>query len=119
MAEREIWSGGCHCGDVRFTARGAFDAAISCNCSICRKRGHWLAFVPASDFDLESGAEAVSDYQFNHRRIHHFFCSRCGVGSFGRGTAPDGSAMVAVNVRCLDNIDLSTVTVTPFDGRSV
>jgi len=117
-ANLETRSGGCHCGRVRFTARGAFGAAISCNCSICGKRGHWLAFVPAGDFALEQGDDSLSDYQFNHRRIHHLFCATCGVGSFGRGTAPDGSAMVAVNVRCLDDVDLTAVTVTPYDGRS-
>ena len=117
MAGQEV-RGGCHCGNVRFTARGDFTAAMSCNCSICQKRGHWLAFVPASDFVLETDPAALADYQFNHRRIHHLFCTNCGVGSFGRGSAPDGSAMVAVNVRCIDDINLSTVAVTPYDGRN-
>ncbi|BCP54337.1 aldehyde-activating protein [Kaistia sp. 32K] len=118
MAASETRGGGCHCGRVRFTVRGDFGTAMSCNCSICQKRGHWLAFVPAADFTLESGADDLTDYQFNRFRIHHLFCSHCGVGSFGRGVGPDGAEMVAVNVRCLDDMDLSTVTVTAFDGRS-
>jgi hypothetical protein len=43
----------------------------------------------------------------------------CGVGSFSRGTAPNGSDMVAINVRCLDGVDVSTLTLTPFDGKSL
>jgi len=26
--------------------------------------------------------------------------------------------MVAINVRCLDGVDLATLTLTPIDGRS-
>jgi hypothetical protein len=32
--------------------------------------------------------------------------------------ARDGSNMVAVNVRCLDDVDIETLTPTPFDGKS-
>jgi hypothetical protein len=31
---------------------------------------------------------------------------------------PDGSAMVCVNVRCLDGVDLDALRPTPFDGAS-
>lgn len=111
-------AGGCHCGRVRFSARGDFSAAMACNCSICQKRGHWLAFVPAADFELQSGGETLVDYLFNTMKIHHPFCPTCGIGAFGHATAPDGSAMMAVNIRCLDDIDLTGVHVTHFDGRS-
>jgi hypothetical protein len=33
--------------------------------------------------------------------------------------APGGARMVAVNVRCLDGIDLAAVPVKEFDGRSL
>ncbi len=111
--------GGCHCGKVRFRVSMAVDKAISCNCSICSKRGHLLAFVPASAFVLESGEDSLTDYQFNHHVIHHLFCSTCGVGSFANGTGPDGSKMVAVNVRCLDDVELSKIQLSEFDGRSL
>jgi hypothetical protein len=41
------------------------------------------------------------------------------VGAFSRGVTPKGNEMVAVNVRCLDDVDLSGLTPTPFDGRSL
>jgi hypothetical protein len=114
----EARAGGCHCGRVRFSARGDFSAAMACNCSICQKRGHWLAFVPAADFELQSGGDALVDYQFNTHKIHHPFCPTCGIGAFGHATGLDGSPMMAVNIRCLDDMDLTTVRVTHFDGRS-
>ena len=32
---------------------------------------------------------------------------------------PDGGEMVAVNLRCAEDLDLSTVKVTQFDGASL
>ncbi|MDP8999432.1 MAG: GFA family protein [Myxococcota bacterium] len=111
-------TGSCHCGKVRFEVEGKFDRAISCNCSICRRRGTMLTFVPADQFTLLAGEDALTDYQFGKKVIHHVFCSTCGTASFARGAAPDGTKMCAVNVRCLDDVDLDEVQVKQFDGRS-
>jgi hypothetical protein len=120
MAEQQTYHGSCHCGAVRYEAKSApIVQAISCNCSYCRRAGGLLAFVPAGDFTLLSGNEKLTDYLFNKKVIHHLFCSACGIGSFGRGTTPDGKEMVALNVRCLDEIDPDTVKVNHFDGKSL
>jgi hypothetical protein len=116
---QQTHTGGCHCGKVRYEVQMDLDANfISCNCSLCSKRGHWLGFVPAAQFKLISGEQDLTDYQFNKKVIHHLFCSTCGVGSFGRGVGPDGSEMAAINVRCLDGVDLETLKITPYDGKS-
>ncbi len=47
----------------------------------------------------------------------HLFCSTCGTQSFARGQKPDGTKMVAVNVRCLDGVDVSTLSPQHFDGK--
>lgn len=112
-------AGGCHCGKVRYAVTGSFDSAIACNCSICARKGTLLSFVPVAAFTLERGDDALTDYQFNRNAIHHLFCNTCGVTSFARGAAPDGSPMVAVNVRCLDDFDLDAVKVSRFDGKSL
>src|SRR3546814_5187565 len=63
---KHIYGGGCHCGAVRYSvSTGANPPVISCNCSICSKKGSLLSFVPADDFKLLAGKDAVSDYQFN------------------------------------------------------
>jgi|SRR5680860_235410 len=111
-------TGGCHCGRVRYEVEADIGEVMSCNCSLCQKRGYLLAFVPRSQFTLLSGENEQSDYQFNKKVIHHLFCGTCGVASFARGVAPDGSEMVAINARCLDDIDLDTLTVKPVDGKS-
>jgi hypothetical protein len=78
-----------------------------------------MAFVPAARFSLLSGAENLRDYQFNKHVIHHLFCAICGVESFARGIGPDGTEMVAVNARCLEDIEITELKITPFDGRSL
>lgn len=112
------YTGGCHCGKTRYEATTELKTIVSCNCSICEKRGLLLTFVPPEQFKLVSGENTLSDYLFNKKVIHHLFCPDCGVESFARGTSPDGKTMYAVNVRCLDGIDLKALTLTPFDGRS-
>jgi hypothetical protein len=119
MADAKTYSGGCHCGAVRFEVTGSLDKVISCNCSICEKRGLLLIFAAPDQFKLLSGADKLADYQFNKKIIHHQFCATCGVESFARGTAPGAGEMVAINVRCLDGTDLSSLTLTPFDGKKL
>jgi hypothetical protein len=118
VGEAMTYTGGCHCGKVRYEASVDLDQAMSCNCSRCSKLGWILTFTPAQNFKLLSGENELTDYLFNKHVIHHLFCSTCGIESFARGTAPDGSAMVAVNVRCLDEVDSGALNPTPVDGKS-
>ncbi len=119
MAERLTHPGGCHCGAVRFEVDAAIAEVVSCNCSICRRRGSLLAFAPEADFRLLSGEAMLKDYRFARRRIAHLFCTECGTESFACAAMPDGTPMVAVNVRCLDGVDLDSLSVRRFDGRSL
>jgi hypothetical protein len=84
---------------------------------MCGRAGTLLSFVPAGQFSLRSGEEVLTDYRFNRQQIHHLFCRVCGIKSFARGTGRDGPT-VAVNVRCLDEIDLARLTINQFDGKS-
>lgn len=118
MAEVKTYKGGCHCGKVRFEAKSDLTKVVSCNCSICQKHGLLLNFIGADQFKLVSGEEQLKDYQFYKHVIYHMFCQTCGVECFARGTPPGaGSEMIAFNVRCLDNVDIGALTLTPFDGR--
>lgn len=119
MPEAKTYSGGCHCGRVRYEATTDLAQILSCNCSICTKRGMLLTFVSPQRFKLLSGDELLADYRFASKNIHHLFCLNCGVESFARGAGPDGSETVAVNVRCLDDVDFGSLSPTPFDGKSL
>jgi len=112
------YHGGCHCGKVRFHVDVDLSNPITCNCSYCSRRGSILAFTPAESFSLTSGSDDLVDYRFNSKTIEHLFCGTCGMESFARGAMPDGTRMVAVNVRCLDEVDLDAVKPQQVDGRS-
>ena len=113
------YKGSCHCGSIAFEVEGEITGATDCNCSICQKRGWILTFVPQARFHLLSGRDALTDYQFNKKNLHHPFCSTCGVASFSEGENPKGDPMVAINVRCLDGVDVIGMTPSLFDGRSL
>ena len=38
--------------------------------------------------------------------------------SIARGSKPDGTEVVAVNVSCIDGIELAKLAMTPVDGRN-
>jgi len=118
FAEEREYAGGCHCGAVRYRVKAKLEGAITCNCSICSKTGTMLTFVPAQQFQLLSGEESLTDYQFGKKSIHHLFCQRCGIRSFARGQMRDGSPIAAINVRCLDSVELEEVPTKKFDVRA-
>jgi hypothetical protein len=120
MPETKRYSGGCHCGKVRYEVEADLGMVISCNCSICTKKGLLWNFVPPEQFTLLSGEDELGEYLFNRHAIHHLFCKHCGTEAFARGTNPvSGADVVALNVRCFDNIEISELKLTPFDGRSL
>jgi hypothetical protein len=81
---------------------------------MCRKKGALHLLVPEADFELLSGADALSTYTFNTGVAKHSFCRQCGIHSFGRPRSqPD---KISVNLRCLDEDVLPLFTVTHFDG---
>jgi hypothetical protein len=118
MAEMKTYKGGCHCKKVTYEVTTDLGMVISCNCSICSKRGSLLTFVGEPQFKLLSGEGATTDYQFNKHIIHHRFCSTCGILSYANGVSPDGKPVVAVNVRCLDDVDPKSLTLTEYDGKN-
>ena len=118
MPDLRTFTGGCHCGMVRFECTSDLAMVTACNCSICTKKGLHFTFVPPASFQLRAGVELLKEYLFNKHAIRHQLCSDCGVDVFARGTKRDGSEVVALNVSCIDGIELAKVAMTPIDGRN-
>jgi hypothetical protein len=112
------YKGSCHCGQVAYEVEGEIQGVISCNCSICQRKGSLMWFVPRDKLKLLTPDDAASTYLFNKHVIHHRFCPTCGVHPYGEGVDPKGNKMAAVNIRCLEDIDLKAIPVQEFDGRS-
>ena len=110
------YEGGCHCGRVRFRVTASLDRVSECNCSMCAKKGYLHLIIAPEQFELLSGADALTTYEFNTKVAKHRFCRVCGVHAFyAPRSDPD---KVDVNVRCLDGVDVSSLTITRFDGRN-
>lgn len=114
-----IYQGGCHCGKVRFEVEGELERMLECNCSICASRGSLLWFVPRQNLNVLSAEQDIGTYTFNKGVIRHRFCQTCGIHTYGEGEDPKGNAMAAINVRCIDGIDLGSIPIESFDGRSL
>ena len=108
--------GSCHCGKVKFQFEATIDGAARCNCSICSRKGGLLFAVPDTQFKLLTSSAELSSYAFNKRAIVHRFCKTGGMQPFADHA--EGKS-VYVNLRCVDDLDLASVPVVEFDGRSV
>jgi hypothetical protein len=85
---------------------------------MCQRKGTLMWFIPRTALHLLTPDENASTYLFNKHVIKHRFCPTCGIHPYGEGTAPNGDAMAAINIRCLENIDLDAIPVQHHDGRS-
>ena len=110
-------TGSCHCGAVRFEVVAPPDLEVTeCNCSICRRSGYLHLIVTKDDFKLLSGEEHLTTYTFDSGEAKHLFCKTCGIKSFYVPRShPDG---YSVNVRCLDEANIRSLSITPFDGKN-
>lgn len=112
------YRGSCHCGRVAFEVEGTIDGAMSCNCSMCQRKGSLLWFVPHSQFHLTTPEENAGTYRFNKHAIEHRFCKTCGIHPYAEGVDPKGNRMAAINVRCLEDIELDSIPVKHVNGRA-
>lgn len=108
------YEGSCHCGRIRFAVETEIEDVRSCDCSICRRRGALIHRVEEHQLELLSPLEDLSTYKFHTRQATDYFCPDCGILPFRRPrTAPH---LWAVNVRCLEGLDLDAIRVVRVHG---
>ncbi len=113
------YKGSCHCGNIAFEVRGELTGVMECNCSICSRKEALMWFVPFDHMQLTSSGTGVGTYTFNKHAIKHHFCQTCGIHPYAEGVEPKkGERTAAINVRCLEEVDLATLLVKQYDGRS-
>ena len=110
----QTYKGQCHCGKVRFEVDTDLAETMVCNCSHCSKKGLILHFVDENNFRITDGEKDLGLYQFNKKQIDHLFCRHCGTQPFARGKA---FGKACINVRCLDDVELDSLSPKPFNGK--
>jgi hypothetical protein len=76
-------------------------------------------FVPRDQLQLLTPDENANTYTFNKHVIKHRFCPKCGMHPYGEGVDPKGNMVAAINIRCLEGVELENIPVTHFDGRAL
>src|SRR5690606_41542048 len=104
-------------GKIALQVEGGRDWAVAGNWSVCQRQGSPRWLVPRSALQVLTPEDAMSAYTFNKHVIEHHFCPVCGIPPFGEGADPSGAVTAAVNLRCLEDIDLTTIPVQHYDGR--
>ena len=112
----ELHVGACHCGRVRFELEADLRYVIDCNCSRCRRVGALWHGARDAELRILTGEDALAFYRFHTQTAKHYFCRHCGIHPFIRPRLDP--TRWAVNVRCLDGVDLSALRVRPFDGAN-
>ena len=117
MSETITHQGGCHCGRVRYQVQAPADLSVyECNCSICSKSGYLHLPTSKENFTLLRGKDELTSYSFDSHEATHLFCRHCGIKSYYIPRSnPDG---FTVNVRCLDQATIKSLTIVPFDGKN-
>lgn len=110
--------GSCLCGDVKFQVELDLHKGSRCNCTMCTKLGATGSIVKPAAFTLVSAPETVSSYTRTPEIGSRFFCARCHIYCFGKGTLAElGGAFVSVNLNCLDGFDATRTELVHWDGR--
>jgi hypothetical protein len=118
----KTYTGGCHCGAVRFEADLDISAGTGkCNCTVCAKMRLWAVDATPATFRLIAGQDDMTDYRGNNPVAHHLFCRHCGVRPFERVDTPNmtGGVYYNINVACLDGVDIDELMAAPvtyYDG---
>ena len=122
----QTYRGACHCGKVRFEIDAELDQVRACDCSVCSKRGALIHRVAEDAFRLHTPLNELTLYQWHTRTAEDYFCPQCGILAFRRPRALSAAEIAtgaapfhgwAVNVRCLEGVDVDALPVRHIAGR--
>lgn len=122
------YKGSCHCGRIRFEVHAEIDHVRACDCSICRRRGALTFRVPKDALRLRTPLDNLSLYEWGSRTAKDYFCPTCGILPFRHPSDPTAQERReglqsfdgwAVNVRCLEGVDLESILIKRIHGSKI
>lgn len=100
MTVRDLRSGSCLCGGVRFVAEGPLRDVWACHCGQCRRTsGHYWAATSVPLERLRLISDDTLAWFHSSAIARRGFCRRCGASLFRK---PVGEELVAVAAGALD-----------------
>ncbi|MDT3377128.1 GFA family protein [Labrys portucalensis] len=89
-------TGGCLCGSVRYTIRGAVRDVWACHCILCRRlHSHFGAYAACDPADLEIAPTNKLRWYRSSPTARRGFCSKCGAQIFWDGKGSDHISIAA------------------------
>lgn len=122
------YRGSCHCGFVKFEILASIDHVRVCDCSICSQRGALIFRVDKDSFRLLTPIEQLSVYRWGSKTAADYFCPSCGIMPFRQPSQPTPVERAAgmkpfdgwaVNTRCLEGFDPSSVPIRHIAGSKI
>jgi hypothetical protein len=125
---KKTYKGSCHCGFVKFDVSADIDHVRQCNCSICSKRGTLNFRVNENAINIETPLKDMVLYQWGSKTAKDYFCPKCGILPFRRPSSPTPVELAqgvkpfkgwAINVRCLEGLNISELPIVKIDGAAL
>ncbi|WP_196160464.1 GFA family protein [Reinekea sp. G2M2-21] len=115
----KTYQGHCHCGSVTFevTANEPITSGVRCNCSLCRRKAAVMVIVDNVQFKLTGGQDALSEYQWNTKLAHHYFCSKCGIYTHHQPRTMQDK--IGFNAACVDELEPLTFDIDIRNGQGL
>ncbi len=96
MASKELHTGGCLCGSVRYAIHGAMRDVVACHCSQCRRTsGHFAAMTSAPSSAIVLTARDSLAWYKSSSTAERGFCQQCGSNLFWREFGSDTTSITA------------------------
>lgn len=75
-----------------------------------------FTLAPAT-LDIVVKNDSLKLYQFGSKVAKHYFCRVCGIYPFHETKRNPGE--YRVNLGCIEEVDINTLDITTFDGKSI
>lgn len=113
-----MFTGQCHCGNVRFSAQHQPQSLTECNCSLCFRYGSIWAYFTVSEVAVAFRDQPTVAYRWGDRLIDFHHCPYCGCLTHYTGTQPEAGDgdRVALNARMCDRSVTENIRIRHFDG---
>lgn len=109
----------CHCGRIKFEVTGELRKVTDCNCSICSRAGYLHWYVEPAQVKLITKRQSMTSYMWREFSGLHHFCPVCGVAMLRSMVSLTQTRRLSVNARCVEGLDLTSLEIQPFDGKSL